>query len=288
MTCWAKLKNLNLYAHIGSLDDIFIGGVWTETNPTKPNSANTPRIINGSVLVWAFVSQYPHIAPEPLYSFPACEGTDNSCSPCVLSLYNENCRHICPRAHTADNTEQTIKIIRVSSLMTGKILTLFMGKIRILLRHLCSSFCFIILYFGFNLCRLTTLFFSTYNESGSYETNNVHWWGRLGMKNFKDLSIQKKLFVAMLGISIFIITVITGTAMSNTYKTMREQLIYNRRMSIGWLKERLGLVISDYQEQFTNLKWTRAIKRQSNCGVYKEKNWINAPNGSWLHARWND
>ena len=81
------------------------------------------------------------------------------------------------------------------------------------------------------------------------------------MKNFKDLSIQKKLFVAMLGISIFIITVITGTAMSNTYKTMREQLIYNRRMSIGWLKERLGLVLSDYQEQFYEFEVNQSYKK---------------------------
>ena len=54
----------------------------------------------------------------------------------------------------------------------------------------------------------------------------------------------------MFGISVFIVLVITGTAAVNTYNAMREQLIYNRRMSIGWLKERLELGLSDYQEQF--------------------------------------
>lgn len=70
------------------------------------------------------------------------------------------------------------------------------------------------------------------------------------MKRLQDLSVQKKLFLGMLGTSVFIVLIITGTAAINTYNAMREQLIYNRRMSIGWLKERLELELSGYQEQF--------------------------------------
>ena len=70
------------------------------------------------------------------------------------------------------------------------------------------------------------------------------------MKRLRELSIQKKLFLEMLAVSILVTFIITGTAMVNTYNTMKEQLIYNRRMSIGWLRERLELEISAYQEQF--------------------------------------
>lgn len=70
------------------------------------------------------------------------------------------------------------------------------------------------------------------------------------MKKLKNSSVQKKLFLGMLSISVFIVLIITGTAAINTYNAMREQLIYNRRMSIGWLKERLELELSGYQEQF--------------------------------------
>lgn len=81
------------------------------------------------------------------------------------------------------------------------------------------------------------------------------------MKRIRNLSIQKKLFITMLGISLFIIVVITGTAMNNTYQTMREQLIYNRRMSIGWLRERLELVMSNYQEQFYEFEVNQDYKK---------------------------
>lgn len=80
------------------------------------------------------------------------------------------------------------------------------------------------------------------------------------MKKLKNLSVQKKLFLGMFGISVFIVLVITGTAAVNTYNAMREQLIYNRRMSIGWLKERLELGLSDYQEQFYEFEINQQYK----------------------------
>lgn len=80
------------------------------------------------------------------------------------------------------------------------------------------------------------------------------------MKKLENLSVQKKLFLGMLGISVFIVLIITGTAAFNTYNAIREQLIYNRRMSIGWLKERLELGLSDYQEQFYEFEINQGYK----------------------------
>ena len=81
------------------------------------------------------------------------------------------------------------------------------------------------------------------------------------MKAFNNLSIQKKLLIAMVGISLFIITVITGITMGNTYKTMQEQTIYNRRMSIGWLRDRMELILSGYQEQFYEFEVNQNYKK---------------------------
>lgn len=80
------------------------------------------------------------------------------------------------------------------------------------------------------------------------------------MKKLENLSVQKKLFLGMMSISVLIVLIITGTATINTYNAMREQLIYNRRMSIGWLKERLELELSDYQEQFYEFEINQEYK----------------------------
>lgn len=80
------------------------------------------------------------------------------------------------------------------------------------------------------------------------------------MKCLKNLSIRKKLSIVMLAISVFIILVITATAIVNTYEVMREQLIYNRRMSIGWLRDRLELELSDYQERFYEFEVNKDYK----------------------------
>lgn len=80
------------------------------------------------------------------------------------------------------------------------------------------------------------------------------------MKHLKNMSIQKRLSIVMLAISAFIILVITLTAMVNTYETMREQLIYNRRMSIGWLRDRLELELADYQERFYEFEVNKDYK----------------------------
>lgn len=86
-------------------------------------------------------------------------------------------------------------------------------------------------------------------------------------KRWDRLSVQVKLFAGILTISILLAAVITGTAIVNTYDEMNEQLIYNRRMSIGWLKERLELELSGYQEQFYEFEVDQTSKEaiQSWC-----------------------
>lgn len=49
--------------------------------------------------------------------------------------------------------------------------------------------------------------------------------------------------------------------MGNSYKTMQEQTVYNRRMSVGWLRDRLELILSGYQEQFYEFEVNQNYKR---------------------------
>lgn len=70
------------------------------------------------------------------------------------------------------------------------------------------------------------------------------------MKKIADWPIQKKLFAGMLLFSVLIVFIVTATAIKNTYDTMKEQLIYNRRMSVGWLRDRLELELSNFQNHF--------------------------------------
>lgn len=69
-----------------------------------------------------------------------------------------------------------------------------------------------------------------------------------------NLSVQRKLFLGMLLISVFVTVIVTGAAVTNTYEAMKKQLIYNRRMSSSWLKERLELEVAGYQDQFYNFE----------------------------------
>ncbi len=49
--------------------------------------------------------------------------------------------------------------------------------------------------------------------------------------------------------------------MGNSYQTMQEQTVYNRRMSVGWLRDRLELILSGYQEQFYEFEVNQNYKR---------------------------
>lgn len=80
------------------------------------------------------------------------------------------------------------------------------------------------------------------------------------MKKIISGSIRKRLFVSMLAFSMLVVCFITGIAVRSTYHTMREQLIYNRRMSIGWLQDRMELEADNYQDLFYGFEVDRSIR----------------------------
>lgn len=80
------------------------------------------------------------------------------------------------------------------------------------------------------------------------------------MKKEKDLSIRKNLFVGILTFSVLLVVSITTIAGFITYQTMREQLIYNRRMSIRWLQDRLNSQVQSYSERFYEFEVNKKIK----------------------------
>lgn len=80
------------------------------------------------------------------------------------------------------------------------------------------------------------------------------------MRKFNKLSIRKKLLISMLAFSITLVVLVTLVAVNNTYDTMKEQLIYNRRMSIGWLQDRLSLELNNYLNQFYKFEVDRQLK----------------------------
>lgn len=59
------------------------------------------------------------------------------------------------------------------------------------------------------------------------------------MKSFRNISIRKKVLISMLAFTLIPIILVATVATSITYKTMRGQLIYDHRMSSGWLQDRL-------------------------------------------------
>ncbi len=70
------------------------------------------------------------------------------------------------------------------------------------------------------------------------------------MKLGKKASIRRRLFFGVLLISILLVVSVTGVAVSISYKTMKDQLIANRRMSARWLQDRLTMEVEDYSDQF--------------------------------------
>lgn len=80
------------------------------------------------------------------------------------------------------------------------------------------------------------------------------------MKRMKDMSIRRKLFVGILAFSVLLVISITAIAGVITYKTMREQLIYNRRMSSRWLQDRLTSEVESYSGRFYEFEVNKKIK----------------------------
>lgn len=84
--------------------------------------------------------------------------------------------------------------------------------------------------------------------------------GGIRMKISRDLSIRKKLFLGMLIFSVLLVILVTDVAVVVSYRTMREQLIYNRRMSIRWLQDRLDTEVEKYYDQFYEFEVNKNIK----------------------------
>lgn len=80
------------------------------------------------------------------------------------------------------------------------------------------------------------------------------------MKRFDDLSIRKKLFIGMLSFSVLLVVLVTVIAGVITYQTMKNQLIYNQRMSIRWLQDRLNSEVESYSDLFYKFEITKKLK----------------------------
>ena len=61
------------------------------------------------------------------------------------------------------------------------------------------------------------------------------------MLSFKNISIRKKILLSMLAFTLIPVILVAGIATMVSYRTMRDQLIYDHRMSSGWLQDRLSL-----------------------------------------------
>ncbi|MDF2485867.1 MAG: sensor histidine kinase [Herbinix sp.] len=81
------------------------------------------------------------------------------------------------------------------------------------------------------------------------------------MKRAKDISIRKKLFISILAFSVSLVVIVTIIVGFITYQTMREQLIYNRRMSIRWLQDRLNSEVDSYSDRFYEFEVNKKIKK---------------------------
>ena len=80
-------------------------------------------------------------------------------------------------------------------------------------------------------------------------------------KNLRDLSINRKLFAMMALVSLAPVLLVTVVALSSTYSTMRNQLIYNSRMSVEWLQNRLELEIENYTRTFYKFEIEKTFRK---------------------------
>ena len=80
------------------------------------------------------------------------------------------------------------------------------------------------------------------------------------MKPFRNVSIRKKILISMLAFTLIPIILVAAVATSITYKTMRDQLIYDHRMSSGWLQDRLSLELNALMDQFYEFEVDKEVK----------------------------
>lgn len=80
------------------------------------------------------------------------------------------------------------------------------------------------------------------------------------MINFRDMSMKRKLLISILLFSLLLVGLVTGMTSYTSYNTMKEQLVYNRRMSVGWLQDRIDLDVKNYMETFYKFEVDKNMK----------------------------
>ena len=80
------------------------------------------------------------------------------------------------------------------------------------------------------------------------------------MTQFRNISIRKKILISMLAFTLIPILLVSIVAITITYKTMRDQLIYDHRMSSGWLQDRLAVENSDMMDRFYEFEVDKDVK----------------------------
>lgn len=80
------------------------------------------------------------------------------------------------------------------------------------------------------------------------------------MTRFRNISIRKKILVSMLAFTLIPILLVSIVAITITYKTMRDQLIYDHRMSSGWLQDQLAVENSDMMDRFYEFEVDKDVK----------------------------
>lgn len=80
------------------------------------------------------------------------------------------------------------------------------------------------------------------------------------MRQFRNISIRKKMLFSMLAFTLIPIILVAAVATSVTYITMRDQLIYDHRMSSGWLQDRLSLELNGILDQFYEFEVNKDVK----------------------------
>ena len=80
------------------------------------------------------------------------------------------------------------------------------------------------------------------------------------MTRFRNISIRKKILVSMLAFTLIPILLVSIVAITITYKTKRDQLIYDHLMSSGWLQDRLAVENSDMMDRFYEFEVDKDVK----------------------------
>ena len=87
----------------------------------------------------------------------------------------------------------------------------------------------------------------------------------------------------MLAFTLIPILLVSIVAITITYKTMRDQLIYDHRMSSGWLQDRLAVENSDMMDRFYEFEVDKDVKADiPSAGVRRMEVWITLPGGASL------